>query len=138
MQKQEPVRSESNVARKTDVCNRKVSWLDTHEILIEKNQPGFIKMRPKIEGAFQIVDLNKAGYELDLKHMVLGSLWPAGRPMSKEKIKDLQKMMDLVPPEHQNFYLERMMNRVQQVDFDEDIDGFGQTIDFLVEEQDFN
>lgn len=120
--------------RKVDLDREKVSWLETHEILMEKNQPGIIKMRKKIDGPFQSVDLKKAGYPLDMKNIILGSLWPTGRNLSKEKIKDLRSMIDLIPPEYQHFYYERL-NRVGEADFIDDIDGFGETIDFEVETQ---
>lgn len=120
--------------RKVDLNREKVSWLDTHEILMEKSQPGIIKMRKKIDGPFQSVNLNKTGYLLDMKDTVLGSLWPTGRNLSKEKIKDLRSLIDLIPPEHQHFYYERL-NRVGEADFIDDIDGFGETIDFELETQ---
>lgn len=120
--------------RKVDINREKVSWLDTHEILMEKNQPGIIKMRKKIDGPFQSVNLNKTGYPLDMKDIVLGILWPTGRNLSKEKIKDLRSMMNLIPPEHRHFYYERL-NRVGEADFIDDIDGFGEMIDFEVETQ---
>lgn len=120
--------------RKVDLNRKKVSWLDTHEILMEKNQPGIIKMRNKVDGPFQSVNLNKTGRLLDMKDIVLGSLWPTGRNLSKEKVKDLRSMMDLIPPEHRHFYDERL-NRVGEADFTDDIDGFGETIDFEVETQ---
>lgn len=80
------------------------------------------------------MDLNKAGYTLDMKDLILGSLWPTGKNLSKEKIKDIRSLIGLIPPEHQHFYYERL-NRVGEADFIDDIDGFGETIDFEVETQ---
>lgn len=117
--------------RKVDVNKRKVSWLNTHEILIEKDHPGFIKMSEKIGGPYQIVNLQKVGCQLDLKDVVLGSLWPAGRPLSKEKIKDLKDMLELVPAEYREFYTR--LDRVPGGDFVDCIDGFGESCDFDVE-----
>lgn len=118
--------------RKVDLNREKVSWLNTHEILIEKNQPGIIKMRSKIDGPFQSVNLNKLRRQLEMKDIVLGSLWPTGRNLSKEKIKDLRSLMHLIPPEHQHFY-EQLLNRVGEADFIDDVDGFGEAVDFEVE-----
>lgn len=118
--------------RKSDINHGKVSWLNTHEILIEKNQPGIIKMSKRIGGPYQIVNLKKIGCEFDTQNVVLDRLWPNGRPLSKEKVKDLRDMIELVDSEYRDFYYERL-GRMQEADFEDDIDGFGNTIDFEID-----
>lgn len=118
--------------RKVDTSKQKVSWLDAHEILIEKNQPSVIKMRKEIDGHFQTVNLAKIGCQLDFENIVLNNLWPTGRPLSQEKVKDLTEMLGLIPPEHRHFY--DFLRNVEARDFIDDVDGFGEFIDFDVEE----
>lgn len=120
--------------RKVDVNKEKVSWLDTHEILIEKNQPGILKMRKDFSSPFQTVNIKKNKRELDVKDTVLGALWPNGRPISQEKLKDLKDMIELVPQEHRHFY--ERLNTVKTADFIDDVEGYGQFTDFDVEYED--
>lgn len=118
--------------RKKTVDNQKVSWLNTHEILLEKNEPSIIKMRNNIGSEFQSVNLAKYGCStVDFKNIVLDELWPTGRPLSTDKIKDLNDMLGLVPPEHRDFY--KFINVVPTADFIDDVDGFGQFVDFDME-----
>lgn len=117
--------------RKVDLENQKFNWLKTHEILIEKNQPGILKVRQSIGGPFQTINLKKLRRELDVKDVVLGGLWPTGRPLSKEKVKDLTDLVELVPQEDRYFY--EFLNGVEQSDFVDDVDGFGELVDFDVE-----
>lgn len=117
--------------RKVDVNGNKVSWLGTHEILLEKDQPNIIKMRAETSGPFQTVNLKKNNCDMDFKNVILSELWPSGRPLSKEKIKDLREMLDLIPLEHRDFY--DSLDYAQETDFVDDIDGFGEFVDFEVE-----
>lgn len=119
------------VNRKKDINNEKISWLDTHEILIEKQQRGIIKIRNSIGGEFQTVNLERNGSKLDFKNLELDALWPIGKPLSKEKVKDLNDMLGLVPEDHHDFY--RFLNVVPVEDFIDDADGFGQYVDFEIE-----
>lgn len=114
--------------RKIDMSKEKVRWFDTHEIFILKNQPGILKMRKDIDGVSQTVDVRKIGRRLNLENVVLDSLWPTGKPLSKEKIKDLRALLELVPAEDRKFY--DFLNDVQGADYIDDIDGFDQFIDF--------
>ncbi len=117
--------------RKIDINKKKISWLDTHEILIDKFQPNIIKMRKKIGGDFQTVDITKARSAIDLKSVELDHLWPNGKPLSKEKIKDLKQLLELVDDVDKPFY--DFLENVLTNEFDDDIDGFGETIDFELE-----
>lgn len=105
--------------------------MDIHEILIEKDQPGIMKMRKKIGDEFQTVDIEKSFCQLDFENIPLNNLYPTGRPLSKEKIKDLKDMLDLVPEEYRIFY--KFLDHTNAADFIDDVDGFGQYIDFEVE-----
>ncbi|XP_037047212.1 uncharacterized protein LOC119082004 [Bradysia coprophila] len=117
--------------RKTDMKHQKVSWLDTHEIVINKNEPAILNMAKKIGGPYQRVNIQKLRCPLQLKNVVLEKLWPTGRPLSKEKIQDLRSMMGLVLEEHRSFY--DFLDEVQEADFIDDVDGFGENIDFEIE-----
>lgn len=117
--------------RKKDISNQKINWLDTHEILLEKSQPTIIKMKKKFDDDFQSVNIAKAGSQLDFKNVVLDELWPEGRPLSKEKVKDLKEIMSLVPDEYKYFY--EFLENTQTAEFIDDLDGFGETVDFEIE-----
>lgn len=116
--------------RKKDINNTKINWLETHEIVLEKTQPGIIKMQKN--GIFQSVNLQKLGRKLDFISVVLDKLWPNGKPLSKEKVKDLNDLLKLVPEEHRHFY--EFLNEVPTAEFEDDVDGFGEFIDFDVED----
>ncbi len=45
--------------RKVDINKQKISWLQTHEILLDKDQPNIIKMKRKINEEFQSVNITK-------------------------------------------------------------------------------
>lgn len=118
--------------RKIDLNKKKISWLETHEIVIEKSQPGIIKMRNKIDGPFQCVNIEKRGGSLSSVGTIeLEQLWPDGKPLSTEKVADLKKLLYLVPDEFKPFY--SFLDTISAADFTDDIDGFGEIIDFELE-----
>lgn len=114
--------------RKVDVKKSKVSWLDTHEILIDKFHPNIIKMRKRIGDEFQTVDISKAKTPMDFKNVKLLHLWPNGRPLSKEKVKDLKEMLHLVDDEDKPFY--DFLQNINTEQFVDDVDGYCENIDF--------
>lgn len=119
--------------RKIDLNKNKINWLETHEILIEKSQPGIIKMRKKVGDEFQCIDIEKrSGNISNIGAVELDKLWPDGRPLSKEKVADLKELLKLVPDEHRHFY--SFLDTTPVGNFIDDIDGFGETIDFEIEE----
>lgn len=118
--------------RKVDVNKTKINWLDTHEILLDKFHPHILKMSKRINGPYQAVDISKARTETDFKSIVLDQLWPKGRPLSEAKVKDLKEMLCLVDEEDKHFYA--FLNNVQTEDFVDDVDGYGQSIDFEIDE----
>lgn len=114
--------------RKVDIQKKKISWLDTHEIFLDKAHPNLIKMRKQISGDFQTVDLAKAKLNMDIESIDLDPLWPKGRPLSKDKVKDLKEMISLVDDEDKSFY--DFLDTVATEEFADDIDGHGESIDF--------
>lgn len=124
---------EATTNRKKDTDNVKVSWLDTHEILIEKSDPFTIKMRKHFQGVFQSVNIKKRGPPIDLQSIELDNLWPFGKPLSDEKVKDLKELLklNLIPNDKKEFYA--FLDDIQTREFVDDIDGFGEFIDFELE-----
>lgn len=118
--------------RKVDVNKQKINWLETHEILLDKDQPNIIKMKRKINDDFQSVNIAKLGTETDFGNSNLVQLWPDGRALSKEKVKDLMSMLELIPEEYKYFY--SFLEDVETHDFDEDVDGFPEELDFAMED----
>lgn len=90
-----------------------------------------IKMRNKVDGEFQCVDIKKRGQPIDFKHIDLDKLWPNERVLSTEKMNDLKQLLELVPDEKKNFYsfLETVLTR----NFIDDVDGHGEFVDFEIE-----
>lgn len=122
--------------RKVDVNKKKINWLETHEIVLNKFRPNIITMKKKIGGVYQEMDIAKARTQTDFKNIDLEQLWPNGRPLSNAKVKDLKEMLDLVDDEDKPFY--DFLNDVKTDEFIDDVDGFGQTIDFELEELEAN
>ena len=85
--------------RKVDVNNTPVSWLQSREIILRKAEPYCLIMKRSLNGEEQKVDITtrlKGGPAL-LKNVVLPNLWPEGKPLSREKLKDLRDLLNLVP-----------------------------------------
>ncbi len=121
--------------RKKDSNKAKVSWMDTHEIVMEKSDPLTIKMKKQIGGESQSVNLAKRGCDANgFKKIKLEQLWPVGRPLSEEKIKDLKSMLYLVDDDAKPFF--DFLNNVRTEDFVDDLEGFGEGIDFDLEYED--
>ncbi|XP_037025826.1 uncharacterized protein LOC119067135 [Bradysia coprophila] len=121
--------------RKKDSNKTKVSWMETHEIVMEKSNPLTIKMKKIIDGESQSVNLVKKGCDANgFKDIKLELLWPEGRPLSQEKIKDLETMMYLVDDDAKPFY--DFLKNIRAEEFVDDLEGFGQAIDFDLEFQD--
>lgn len=120
--------------RKVDIMKVKISWLETHEILIDKSHPNIIKMRKRIGDEFQTIDIAKAKTKLDFKNVKLEQLWPNNRPLSKEKINDLNEMLELVDDKDKPFY-DFLKNNTTTAEFEDDVDGFCENIDFDLEDE---
>lgn len=119
--------------RKVDVNKQKINWLQTHEILFDKFNSNIIKLKRKIDDDFQSVSIEKAIRQVDFKSVELEQLWPDGRALSEAKLEDLKSMMDLIPNEDKQFYL--FLGVVATREFVDDVDGFGEELDFQLEEE---
>lgn len=119
--------------RKVDVAKSKVSWLSCHEIQLIKEQPTTLFMKSDLSQEYQIVNIEKQGRgrKPSIKDIELSPLWPDGRPLSSEKLKDLTELYKLVPQDVQEFYKVLLSSNTAQ--FEDDIDGFGASIDFETE-----
>ena len=69
----------------------------------------------------------------NFKETILPSLWPQGKELSQEKIKDLKELLKLLPADCKDFY--NFLKRVKAGNFDDDIDGFGEVVDFEIEDK---
>jgi len=119
--------------RKVDVSRNKVSWLSCHEILLSKDQPTTLLMRSNLSQEHQIVSIEKQGKGRKpcIKYIELPLLWPQRRALSLEKLKDLKEMYKLIPKDVQQFYKTILSSNTAE--FQDDVDGFGATIDFETE-----
>lgn len=123
---------EHTTNRKKDVHKNKISWMETHEIVLEKSDPYTIQMKKHINGDAQFVNIGKRQCNRNIfKNIQLNQLWPEGRPLSQEKVKDLKSMLPLIDEDDQHFY--QFLNNAQTCEFNDDVDGFGATIDFDAE-----
>lgn len=118
--------------RKVDIHKNKVNWLQTHEILILKSEPTKIRMRRKLSDVFQVVNIEKRTVKSELKTIKLERLWPQGHPISNAKKSDLLEMLPLIPQESKDFY--KFLTTIDSAEFMDDIDGFGESIDFEMED----
>lgn len=90
-------------------------------------------MYRKPKGNFQIVNIQKRNKHesLNLKEIRLEKLWPNGQMLSKEKVKDLSELLAFLPQSAQRSY--SFLENVAQGDFLDDVDGFGENLDFELE-----
>lgn len=111
----------------------KINWFETHEIVIEKLEPFVMKMKKTVDGASQSVNIEKRGPDCcyDIGTIQLEKLWPNGRALSHNKVKDLKELVALVPDKWKSYY--DFLQNVPTSAFTDDVDGFGETIDFEVE-----
>lgn len=117
--------------RKVDIENNKINWLDTHEIVLEKSDPFIIRMGKSIGSTHcQKVNISNRRVKCKFNEVTLDPLWPSGRVLSAEKVKDLKDILDLVPDNFKDFY--SFIFNISTSEFIDDVDGFGQSIDFTV------
>lgn len=88
-------------------------------------------MFQKPGGNFQTVNIQKRGKPIELKEVRLEKLWPNGQPLSKEKVKDLKDLLAFIPSAAQENY--SFLENIAEGDFLDDVDGFGECIDFQLE-----
>lgn len=105
----------------------------THEIWLEKSQPFLLKMYEMPGGSFQVVNIQKRGKSISLKEIRLEKLWPEGQPLSKEKVKDLKDLLKFLPSSAQQTF--SFLENIAQRDSSDDVDGFGEYVDFELENE---
>ena len=120
--------------RKKAVDGSKISWLNTKEIMLKKNEKYSIFMRTSLDGEFVEVNLKKAKIETPLTINFMKQLWPNGKPIPEAKLKDLKNMMHLIPKDAQQYY----KNVTGDENIEDDIEGFSGIPDFEVEFDDFS
>jgi hypothetical protein len=81
----------------------KVSWLETHEIVLSREYPFYLYLNYDVtENKFFTLNYTKTSKgevtSEDWKKIELSLSNPEGRKLSKEKIKDFRKHFDLYPP----------------------------------------
>lgn len=80
------------------------------------------------------MNIQKRGKSISLKEIRLEKLWPEGHPLSKEKVKDLKELLTFIPIHSRQDYA--FLEDVTEGDFLDDVDGFGESIDFEINECD--
>lgn len=121
--------------RKTDTNKEKISWLRTRVIKIEKEKPFsiFLKYTHNENDDFHEVLLNKNPKRqppLAFKNDV-EILWPNGKEISNKKLEDIKSLLPFIPKDAKSFY-----RNLNGMDFDDDLDGYGENLDFEPEEED--
>lgn len=82
-------------------------------------------MKKYVNGSIQTVNIEKEGCPGNqIKKIQLEKLWPEGRSLSSEKVKDLKDMMFLVDEEDKQFW--SFLDNVKSSEFSDDVEGFGE------------
>lgn len=102
---------------------------------MEKSHPFLLKMYKMPGGSFQVVDIQKRGKPISLKEIRLEKLWPERHPLSKEKIKDLKDLLEFLPSVAQQTF--SFLETVAQHDSSDDVDGYGEDLDFELENENY-
>lgn len=126
---------EKNITnRKKDVRKNKINWLETRSIQLHKDKPHSIFMSKNFNKDYVEVDIEKKSRGFKRPNFFyspkLVSLWPDGKPISVEKLNDIQSYLQLIPPDCQDFF----KNLTSSADIIDDVDGFNAGLDFDVEE----
>lgn len=119
--------------RKSDVNKEHINWLKLHEITLKKENPTLLFMKiHTADSVYTEVNIEKGGKGRKpvLKEVNLPPLWPKGKALSVEKIKDLKEILKLVPQDAKPFF--NFLKTVNGQDFREDIEGIGADIDFEI------
>lgn len=118
------------VNRKVDAENKKISWLRTREILLEKEKPFSIFLKTNFEDSkYAEIDIRKkqVGRPAIFKDLLV-PLWLKGKQISNPKLADIKSVMHLIPNDCKQFY-----ENIAGTDIVDDVDGFSGTPDFEVE-----
>lgn len=117
--------------RKVDTNKEKISWLQTREILLEKEKPCSIFLRTSFSGEFSEIDIQKrqTGRPSTTFLQSLSPLWSNGKPIPAPKLQDLRSVMDLIPGDARDFYSDLL----GASEVEDDVDGFSGLPDFECE-----
>lgn len=122
------------VNRKLSVTKQKISWMNTKVIKIDKDKPFsiFFKETHSME-EYQEVDIAKPvrGRKCANCFGNLTLLYPNGKLISEKKMADIKSLLKFIPQDARHFY-----KIGEASNFDDDIDGYGESIDFDIEFQD--
>lgn len=120
--------------RKKATDGSKVSWLNTKEIMLKKEDEFSIFMRSNLDDDHIQVNIKKSlrGNTGLLTKQAMDPLWPNGKPIPEAKMIDLKSLLHLIPDDAQECYKKLTGNTTVQ----DDIDGFSGTVDFELENED--
>ena len=105
----------------------KVEWLKIRWLRYSKEKPGFIgfKYSLKEEDPFLFVDMGRNRRQQLTEADLVPPMLHFGKPISKEKLKDLKSLYDLLPLDVQTFFntlTDEDMPDVHPLDIDEEED----------------
>lgn len=119
------------VNRKVDVGNKKISWLKTREILLDKEKPFSIFLRTNFDDDSDYAEIDIRKKQLGRPAMfkdLLMPMWLKGKKISNPKLVDIKSVMHLIPNDCKQFY-----ENITGTDIMDDVDGFSGAPDFEVE-----
>ena len=116
--------------------NEKVSWLNTRVIKLSKEYPFsiFMKYTNKNDEEYKEINIKKLTKGRPSGHNLLApklfKLYPNGKTISAKKLADIKSLMIFIPNDAKYFYKD-----LNGADFEDDIEGYGEVIDFEVERE---
>ncbi|KAJ8889319.1 hypothetical protein PR048_008818, partial [Dryococelus australis] len=107
------------VNTKNTTTGDKVEWFNIKEMRFTKNKPGIMEYKFTHNSliGFNSIYLNKrlTSSPANLGSLVLPILYPQGRELSEEKLKDVRSLLQFVPPVYHAFYNGLQTFREQKV-----------------------
>lgn len=79
--------------RKIDTDKKKINWLSTHEIVLQKDKPFIFRFKKTLNSQEQELDVTKKKWKGNLKDFVLKKANPVGKTLNEDKTKDLKKLV---------------------------------------------
>lgn len=116
---------------KFDINKKKISWLQTREIFLDREKPFSLYMKNNFNDEQYVkVDIRKkhAGRPAFFKDMLI-PMWPTGKKISAPKLQDIKSIMHLIPFDCKPFY----KNLYSDETLEDYIDSFNGSPDFGVE-----
>jgi hypothetical protein len=110
---------ENMVNRKKTDSEDKVEWLKIKEMRFKMEAPGLMEYKYTHNSlvSFDSVNLNKRlkGRPSNLGSLILTTLYPNGRKLSDEKLKDVKSLLQFMPPMFHTFYTNLEANTNEDV-----------------------